>query len=232
MKPDVELQRHVLEELDWEPSIDAAQIGVTAKEGVVTLTGHVPVYAQKHMAEEVTKRVHGVRAIANEIEVRPSSSSRRDDTDIAAAALHAVEWDAGVPHDRVHITVQEAWISLDGSVDFQFQKEAADRAVRHLMGVRGVSNTIQVQPGAGPEESDGGVQRRIADAFQRSATLSSQQISVERDGDTIILVGDVHSYSQREEAERTAWSAKGVRRVDNCLTITPWGSGPADEWGY
>ncbi len=233
-KTDVNLQHHVIEELDWEPSVDAAHIGVIAREGVVTLTGHVPVYAEKIAAEEVVKRVHGVRAIANEIEVRPEGIHVHDDEDLAAAALHTLEWDAGVPHERVKVTVRDGWITLDGSVDRQFHKSAVDRALRHLKGTRGVTNSILIQPQEGMAEPPAGVaaKDRIEAALVRSATLNSRQISVETEQRTVILTGDVHSHAERDEAERIAWAAVGVAQVENLITITPWGSGPADEWGY
>jgi osmotically-inducible protein OsmY len=228
MKTDVHLQRDVLDELDWEPSIDAAQIGVTAKEGVVTLTGHVAVFAEKHLAEEVAKRVHGVRAVANEIEVRPSDVHVRDDEELALAVLHALAWDAKVPHEHLKTTVENSWIRVEGTVDEPYQKAAVDRAVRHLVGARGMTNAIQVAP----REVVSEVKARVEAAFLRSASLDSSKLDVQIDGQTLILSGDVHSRSEFEEAERIAWSARGVNRVENCITITPWGRGPAEEWGY
>lgn len=228
MKNDVELQRHVLEELDWDPSVDAAKIGVTANAGVVTLTGEVPVYTEKLLAEKVAKGVHGVRAVANEIAVVPSDAHRRDDADLAAAALHAVEWNARVPHERVQITVREGHVLLEGTVDWQYQKLAAERAVRHLVGVRHVENRIVVEGG----EADGEIKTSIEAALRRSATLNSKNISVEIEHRKVVLTGDVHSHTEFDEAERVAWSARGVTEVENCITITPWGSGPSEEWGY
>ena len=142
MKTDVHLQRDVLDELDWEPSVDAAQVGVTVEQGRVTLTGHVPVYAEKYLAGEVAKRVHGVRALANEIEVRPTDAHVRDDEVLASAALHALEWDAKVPNEHLSITVEEGWITVEGTVEEPFQKAAVDRAICHLTGARGVTNSI------------------------------------------------------------------------------------------
>jgi osmotically-inducible protein OsmY len=228
VKTDAQLQYDVLEELQWEPSVDAAQIGVTAREGVVTLTGHVPAYAQKLAAEQTVKRVHGVKAVANDIEVRPAEGGQCDDADLAAAVLHTLKWDAAVPDDRVQVTVRDGWITLEGTVDWQFQKEAADRAVRHLVGARGVTNSIVVPRGETPNDLKTGIEA----AFRRSATVDSKAVSVEIEDGTVILQGDVHSHAERDEAERIAWSAPGVVRVENYLTITPWGYGPADEWGY
>lgn len=228
MKTDAHLQRDVLDELDWEPSVDAAHIGVTAREGVVTLTGHVPVYANKHTAEEVAKRVHGVRAVANELDVRPDDVHLRDDEDIAAAAVHALEWDADVPAGNLQVTVREGWITVEGTVEHQFQKAAVDRVIRHLSGTRGVTNEIVVTP---PEKVTE-IEADIEAAFKRSAALTSRRLVAEVAGETVTLTGDVHSHTELEEARRTAWAAPGVRRVETCITVTPWGHGPAEEWGY
>ncbi len=228
VKTDAHLQRDVLDELEWEPSVDAAQIGVTTKEGVVTLTGHVPVYAEKHTAEEVAKRVHGVRAVANEIEVRPSDAHVRDDEDIAAAAVHALQWDAKVPDQEIQISVEDGWIKAEGTVAHRYQKAAVDRLLRHLHGARGVTNDINVIS----QQEISEVKNAIEAAFKRSAVLNSKNLSVEVEDSTVTITGDVHSHSELEEVERIAWSAAGVHRLQNCVTITPWGFGPAEEWGY
>jgi osmotically-inducible protein OsmY len=218
----------VLDELDWEPRIDAAQIGVTAHEGVVTLTGHVAVYAEKHMAGEVAKRVHGVRGVANEIEVRPSEAHVRDDEDLAAAAVHALQWDAMVPEGQLQVSVEDGWLKVEGTVQHRYQKEAVDRTLRHMSGVRGVANQVEVVPSERTSE----IKAAIEAAFRRSATLNSSKLSVEVEDSKVTICGDVHSHGEMEEAERTAWSAAGVSQVQNCITLTPWGFGPAEEWGY
>jgi osmotically-inducible protein OsmY len=228
MKPDAQLQHDVLQELAWDPSIDASQIGVTARDGVVSLTGAVPVYAQKFQAEKAAKRVHGVKAIANDIEVTLDHSGQPTDADIAAAVLHTLKWNGSVPADRIGVTVRDGWITLDGTVDWQFQKDAVNRAVRHLMGARGVTNSILVKPRKKTEDVKAGIEA----ALRRSATVDSKKIGVETDDGTVILTGDVHSYAERDQAERTAWAAPGVSRVENCITVTPWGSGCSEEWGY
>lgn len=228
MYADEELQKHVLDELDWEPSINAAQIGVTARGGVVTLTGHVPAFTEKHTAEKVVKRVHGVKAIANEIEVRPSDTHRRDDADLAAAIVQRLEWDTGVPRDRLQVAVQNGCVTLTGTVDAQHQKKAAERAVRHLKGVRGVHNEISIVH----SQPAGNVDSAIEAALRRSAILRKRQLGLAVDHRCLILTGDVRTYAEREEAERIAWSAPGIAKVQNCITVTPWGSGPAEEWGY
>ena len=171
MKSDVQLQRDVLEELNWEPSVEAAQIGVTAKDGLVTLTGHVPIYAEKHLAERVTKRVHGVRAVANEIEVRPTDAHVRDDEAIASAALHALTWDAKVPDERLQITAEDGWITVEGTLDEPYQKTAIDRVLNHLVGARGISNATDVLR----RETSGEIKQNIEAAFRRSAHIGLQQ---------------------------------------------------------
>ena len=228
MKTDAMLQRDVLDELEWDPSIDATQIGVIAKEGVVTLTGHLPVYSAKHTAEEVAKRVHGVRAVANEIEVRPSDLHVWDDEQMAAAAVHALQWDAKVPDTEIVVSVENAHINVEGTVEQRFQKTAVDRVLRHLRGVRGLTNDIQVIPKLPVSE----VKAAIEAAFLRSSVINSRMLSVEVEESSVTITGDVHSYSELKEVERIAWAAPGVQHVDNCVTVTPWGLGPAEEWGY
>lgn len=227
-KTDAHLQRDVLDELDWEPSVDAAQIGVTAREGVVTLTGHVPVYSEKHTAEEVVKRVHGVRAVANEIEVRPSGAHVRDDEEIAAAAVHALQWDAKVPDESIQVSVEDGWINAEGTVKHRYQREAVDRVLRHLHGARGLINKIEVVSPAAVSE----IKAAIEAALKRSAVLNSKNLGVEVEDSAVIVTGDAHSHAELAEVERIAWAADGVKKVQNCVTITPWGFGPAEEWGY
>ncbi|QEG00278.1 periplasmic protein [Stieleria maiorica] len=228
VKTDAHLQRDVLDELEWEPSVDAAQIGVTARDSVVTLTGHVPVYSLKHTAEEVAKRVHGVRAVANEIEVRPSDTQVRDDAEIAAAAVHALQWDSEVPESGLRLSVEDGWIKVSGAVEHRYQKAAVDRVLRHLRGVQRITNDV----GVAPPQATSGIKETIESAFRRSAMLNARALTVEVEDSTVTITGDVHSLSELAEVERTAWSAGGVHTVQNCVTITPWGAGPAEEWGY
>jgi osmotically-inducible protein OsmY len=217
MKDDVALRRDVLDELEWEPSLDAAEIGVTAREGVVTLTGAVKSYTEKITAERVTKRVQGVKGIANDIEVRLPGTAERTDSDIARAAVDALTWKSSVPADRVRVLVKNGWVTLEGQVDWQYQKDAAFGAVDHLVGVKGVTNMIALRPRVSATE----VKSRIEAAFRRSAELDAQKVRVEiRDG-KVTLRGDVRSWSERHEAERTAWAAPGVTQVENLIAITP-----------
>jgi len=218
VKTDRQLQHDVLAELEWEPSVDAAHIGVTAADGVVTLTGKVPALAQKLAAEEVAKRVNGVKAVANDIEVHIPDKRTLSDSKLAAAAVSALEWNAMVPHESVTVAVRDGWITLEGAVDWQYQKEAAGQAVRSLAGARGVTNTITVRP----KTAAPAVKGRIEAALVRSASIDSKGIWVEADDGTAVLRGDVHSCYERDAAEQIAWAAPGVSRVENYIEITPW----------
>jgi osmotically-inducible protein OsmY len=215
MKTDTQLQRDVLDELEWEPSIDAAGIGVTIHQGIVTLTGTVPTYGEKVRAEEAAERVQGVRAVANDIEVRLTHAGMRDDTAIARAVADALGAMTLVPAHRIKIAVSKGWVTLSGEVDWQYQRTSAESAIRYLAGVRGVINDILVRP----HVSAGDVKARIESAFQRTARADAQHIRVDVHDGTVKLSGDVRSAAERREAERTAWSAPGVTRVANNIAI-------------
>ena len=212
------LQHDVQEELEWEPSVDSAHIGVAATQpGVVTLTGTVATYGEKVNSERAAKRVSGVRAVANDIEVRPIGSMKRTDTDIAQAVLRALEWDIAVPHEKIKARVDNGWVALDGEVALQFQRAAAENAVRRLSGVSGVTNQIllQVRPSVQPAE----VKNRIEAAFRRSADIDARGIQVDAKDSTITLRGKVRTWSERDEAERAAWAAPGVLAVKDELIV-------------
>ena len=215
-RTDTQIQTDVLAELKFEPRVQPNEIGVAVKDGVVTLTGWVDSYLKKWAAEQAAHRVRGVKAVANEIEVRLPSASEKTDADIAKAAIQALEWDAYVPPGKVKVTVDKGWITLEGEVDWQYQKLDADRVVRRLTGVKGVSNLIQVKPRATPSQ----LKQQIEQALIRSAQTDAQRITVEVDGSKVILKGTVRSWAERQEAERVAWSAPGVTAVDNRITIS------------
>jgi osmotically-inducible protein OsmY len=214
---DAQLRHDLEDELEWEPSLNATEIGVAVHDGVVTLTGSVESYTEKRKAERVTKRVRGVKAVANDIEVRMPGTSRRTDAEIARAALDALTWEITVPDDRIKISVSKGWVYLEGNVDWHYQRTAAEQAVHSLVGVRGVTNEILVKPQASAAE----VQSRIEAAFRRIAELDAQQVRVELHDGTVTLHGQLHSWAERDEADRIAWAGPGVSEVENLIMVTP-----------
>ena len=212
---DSELQRRILLELELEPSVQAAHIGVAVKEGVVTLTGHVPTYTEKVAAEQAVKRLEGVKAVANELDVKLPGGSQRTDEDIAAAAVNALKSTTLVPADRITVVVRDGWITLEGKAEWEYQKQAAEDAVSHLPGVKGITNLIKVKPSVAPIN----VKSRIRDAFRRLAESETRSITVDVDGSKVILRGWVRSFAEKDQAEQVAWSAPGVTQVESHIVI-------------
>ncbi len=215
MKTDIQLQKDILDELVWDPAINASRIGVAVKDGVVTLTGHIDTYAQKRAVEKAVQRVDGVQAIAVELDVALSPAHVRSDTEIAAAAEAAIRWQALAPLDRVRLRVEKGRITLTGEVDWEYQRRAADKAVHTLTGVVGVNNQIVVKPTSTAAD----IVERIQGAMTRQAQRESRRISVFLDGSTVTLRGNVHSWPERNAAQGAAWSAPGVTNVINELKV-------------
>jgi osmotically-inducible protein OsmY len=213
------LQQEVRQELAWEPSMNASHLDVEVSEpGVVTLTGTVATYPEKVIAEQTTKRVPGVRAVANLIEVQPIGSRMRNDTDLAQAVLRALEWDIAVPHEKISASVHDGWVTLEGEMALPFQRTAAENTVRRLSGVRGVNNQIVLEIGRAPVQL-AEVKQRIEAALRRSAEIDARRIEVKVLDSRIILRGMVRTWAEREDAEQAAWGAPGVVSVKDELVV-------------
>lgn len=221
MKTDSELQRDVMTELKWEPTIYAAEIGVAVKDGVVTLSGDVDTYGMKWAAERAVKRVSGVKGFAEEIKVSLPDPYKRSDEDIAVSVTNVLDWNFWIPHDRVKVIVEDGWVTLSGDVDWYYQKERAEDAVRHMIGISGVTNRITIKPPA-PTVKAFEVKNGIENALKRNARLlrDADKIKVETSGSKVILRGSVGSLADYEEAEYAAYCAAGVSEVENKLTVT------------
>lgn len=215
MKTDKQLQQDVLDELVWEPSVDAAEIGVSVENGVVILNGTVKSLAEKWTAERVSQRVEGVRAVTDELVVKVAGDDQHTDLDIAQAAVIALDWNTSVPRKQIKVLVENGWVTLDGSVEYHFQKEAAESAMRNLKSVKGVHNMIAIKPSV----FAGDVTRAIKRALHRAAQVDAEKISVEANAGKVILRGNVRSLAEREEAERAAWSSPGVSNVQNYISV-------------
>jgi osmotically-inducible protein OsmY len=214
---DKDLKQHVQSALDFEPSLDATDVAVTVEGGVVTLRGTVPSFPEKAAAERVALRVYGVKAVADDLTVHLPDSFERTDTEIAEAALGALKWNTMLPEGRITPVVTNGWVTLNGTLDWQYQKDVALRAVRELTGVKGVTNNITIRPCVRPAD----VRDKIEAAFKRSAEIDARRINITAHDGKVILIGNVHSWSERQEAERAAWAAPGVTSVDDRLVVVP-----------
>ena len=215
MRNDTELQRDVTHELRWDPSVRDEEIAVAVKDGVVTLGGTVDSYAAKYRAARAAERVGGVKAVADDLEVKLPGASQRSDTELAHQVVQALAWHIHVPEDRVKARVTNGWVTLDGEVEWDYQRKAAFRAVRDLTGVRGVSNGIVLKPKASSLD----VSARIKEALRRQAELDAARIEVEAHDGTVTLRGAVHSWAERRQAENAAWAAPGVTRVEDRIAV-------------
>lgn len=217
MKTDNELRTDVLSELQWDPSIRNEDIAIAVKEGVVTLAGTVDSYAQRYAATRAVERVKGTKAIVNDLIVKLPSALTRSDAELAHAAVNALRWHIEVPEDRIRVKVSNGWLTLEGEVNRYFEKESAERAVRYLIGLKGMTNLITLQPLATPED----IKQRIRSSLQRQAALDADHITVETTGSRLTLRGVVRSMAERGDAERAAWNAPGVTMVSNEITVSP-----------
>ena len=217
MRSDSEIEKDVKAELEWDPDLDATDIAVSVKNGVVTLTGFVKSYTDRYEAEAAAKRVAGVVAVANDIEVRMPSVDERPDPEIARDAAAAVKSQLPISSENIKIIVKNGWVTLEGQVEWQYQRQTAENVVRRIKGVKGVSNTILLKPRAEPTE----VKRKIQEALRRSAEVDANRIEVEARGSEVVLKGTVRSWIEREEAERAAWAAPGVTKVEDRIVVSP-----------
>jgi osmotically-inducible protein OsmY len=217
MRSDSEIEKDVKAELEWDPDLDATDIAVSVKNGVVTLTGFVKSYTDRYEAEAAAKRVAGVVAVANDIEVRMPSVDERPDPDIAREAAAAIKSQLPISSENIKIIVKNGWVTLEGEVEWQYQRQTAENVVRRIKGVKGVSNTILLKPSAEPTE----VKRKIQEALRRSAEVDANRIEVEARGGEVVLKGTVRSWIEREEAERAAWAAPGVTKVEDRIVVSP-----------
>jgi osmotically-inducible protein OsmY len=217
MKSDSEIERDVRDELKWDPDLNSDDIAISVKNGVVTLAGFVPSYSDKFEAEAAAKRVAGVLAVANDLEVRLPAIDQRPDPDIARDAVAALKAQLPISYDRIKVIVKNGWVYLEGSAEWQYQKTTAEIAVRKVKGVKGVTNSITLKPQVQPSE----LQRKIMEAFKRNAEVDANRITVEANGSEVVLKGTVRSWIEREEAERVAWSAPGVTKVVDQIVVSP-----------
>ena len=217
MKNDLELQQDILNELNWQPFIDSSKIGVKVNNGVVNLFGQVPSYAQKIAAEKAVKKITGVKAIAEDIEVRLNPAHQKTDAELATSVLNALKWHSAVPEDKIQVKVEEGIVTLEGELEWDYQRNSAKNAIANLSGVKGVHNLITLDT----KVSEFDVKKLISNALHRTATIDAEKITVELKGGRVILKGTVSSYTEKEDAEEAAWCAPGVVTVESHLMVEP-----------
>ena len=217
MRTDAELRKDVIAELDWDPAVVSTAIGVAVKDGVVTVSGHLDNYAQEFAVEHALRRVHGIKAIALELDVKLSPQHKRSDTEIAAAAEQALKWSALLPADKIRLTVENGLVTLRGQLDWEYERQSVEKAIRPLLGVVGISNQITLKPRPMPAD----ITERITDALRRQAMHEAKRVQIDVDGSTVTLHGQVHSWRERNAVQAAAWAAPGVQSVNNELRVTP-----------
>ncbi|HEY8658457.1 MAG TPA: BON domain-containing protein [Hanamia sp.] len=215
MKSDNQIQKDVMEELKWEPFLNAAEIGVSVKNGIVTLSGQVDSYSKKIASEKAAKKIAGVNAIAEDMQIGVSPLYKKSDTEIAAAVLNALKWHTDIQEDKLKVKVEDGNVTLEGDVDWEFERYNAKKAIENLLGVRSVINLISVKP----KTTANDIEKKISSAFHRNATIDAERITAEVLGNTVILRGKVRSFVEKEDAENAAWAAPGILRIDNKLII-------------
>lgn len=215
MKTDAEIQKHVIEELKWEPAIHSSEIGVAVKNGVVTLSGTVDTYLEKKTAEKAALKVAGVKGVAEDIEIKLSYHDQKSDAELAQAVVNALKWNVLVPDDKIKIKVENAWVTAEGMVEWAYEQNAVRDAIGSIVGIKGISNLVKVTPRVNPED----VKKKISAAFERSASIDANSIQIENIGNKVILTGKVRSYSEKREAEYAAWNAPGVAAVENNIEV-------------